>query len=179
MDNNRSRTGVLVGLAAAAAAFGAAAMMSVATASTARADDFTDVINAVDGDYAYGQTAFTTAFTDFSSSDLASGLAQLIDGSNDDALSAPDNLLIGTIELLTNESVSSSIPWGFTLPTDFSDAVTIAEGYFTDSQGYFTEAANYLSVGDYGDAAYDDLVGVDVATVGGLDELLLGAAVSF
>jgi hypothetical protein len=87
--------------------------------------------------------------------------------------------LVGTIQLLTNESVSSSISWGFTLPTDFSDAVTTAEGYFTDSEGYFTEAASYLSFGDYGDAAYYDLDGVNVATVGGLEELLLGAAVSF
>jgi hypothetical protein len=43
----------LIGVAAAAGAFGAAAMMSAATAPTARADDFTDVINAVDGDYGY------------------------------------------------------------------------------------------------------------------------------
>jgi hypothetical protein len=45
MDNNRSRTGVLVGLAAAAGAFGVAAMMSAATAPTARADAFTDMIH--------------------------------------------------------------------------------------------------------------------------------------
>jgi hypothetical protein len=41
----------LVGVAAAAGAFGVAVMMSAATAPTARADDFTDVISEVDADY--------------------------------------------------------------------------------------------------------------------------------
>jgi hypothetical protein len=177
MDNNRSRTGVLVGLAAAA--FGAAAMMSVATASTARADDFTDVINAVDGDYADGQTAFTNAFTDFSSNSLALGLAQLIDGSNDDALSAPDNLLVGTIQVLANESVTGSAPWGFSVPTDFSDAVTGAESFVSSAETYFTAGSTALSFGEYGIAAYEDLIGADLVAVAPLEELLLGAAVSF
>jgi len=51
MDSNRSRFGMLIGLAAAAGAFGVAVMMSAVTAPTARADDFSDVISAVDGDY--------------------------------------------------------------------------------------------------------------------------------
>ncbi len=86
MDNNRSRSGVLVGLAAAAGAFGAAAMMSAATAPTARADDFTDIVNAAEGELAFGQTAFTTAFTDFGSSDVTDGLQALVNGSYDDLL---------------------------------------------------------------------------------------------
>jgi hypothetical protein len=180
MDSNRSRTGVLVGLAAGAGAFGVAAMMSAATAPTARADDFTDVINAVDADYSAGQTAFTTAFTDFSSNDLALGLAALINGSNDDALSAPDNLLIGTTELLTNESVTGSIPWSFGVPADFSSALNETESIISTGENYLTtEAPEALSLGDYGTAAYEYLIGLDYLTVAPLDELLLGAAVSF
>jgi hypothetical protein len=178
MDSNRSRTGVLVGLAAAAGAFGAAAMMSAAAAPTARADDFTDVINAVDGDYAAGQSEFTTAFTAFSSNELAPGLLALVNGTDDDALSPSANLLVGTIELLTNEPVDGAIPWDFVLPADFSDAVTIAQEYLTGN-GYFADAVSAFSLGDYGEAAYDDLIGLDVATLGPLEELLLGAAVSF
>src|ERR1700689_2795012 len=74
MDSNRSRTGVLVGLAAAAGAFGVAAMISAATPPTARADDFTDIVNAVEAELAFGQAAFTTASTDFGSSDVTDGL---------------------------------------------------------------------------------------------------------
>jgi hypothetical protein len=61
--------------------------------------------------------AFTSAFSDFSSSELGLGLAAFFDGVNDDSLSPPNNLLIGTVEALTNESVSSSsLPWGSMFP---------------------------------------------------------------
>jgi hypothetical protein len=50
MGHNRSRA-VVVGLAAAVGAVGAAAMMA-ATAPPARADDLTDIVKAVDGDFA-------------------------------------------------------------------------------------------------------------------------------
>ena len=112
MDSNGSRTGVLVGLAAAAGAFGVAAMMSAATAPTARADDFTDIVNGVEAELAYGQAAFTTAFTDFGSSDVTDGLQALVNGSYDDLVGAPDSLYIGTVEALTNETV---VPAGYGL----------------------------------------------------------------
>jgi hypothetical protein len=180
MDSYRSRAATLIGVAAAAGAFGVAAMMSAATAPTARADDFTDVINSVDADYAAGQVDFTTAFTDFSSNDLALGLAALINGSNDDALSAPDNFLIGTVELLTNESVTGSIPWSFGVPADFSAALAETESILTTGETYLTtDASTAISLGDYGTAAYEYLVGADYLTVAPLDELLLGAAASF
>jgi hypothetical protein len=40
-------------------------MMAAATAPTARADDFTDVINKVDADLTAGQSYFIAAVTDF------------------------------------------------------------------------------------------------------------------
>jgi hypothetical protein len=179
MDSNRSRT-VLVGVAAAAGAFGAAVMMSAATAPAARADDFTDVINSVDFDYSQGQTALTTAFTDFSSSDLASGLAALFSWTNDDGLNAPNDLLVGTVAVLTNESLGPSAPFDFELPTDFSDAITLAESAFTQgANDLMTSAPNYLSFGDYSSAVYEYLSGADFSTIVPIEELLLGAAVSF
>ena len=80
MSDPRSQPGILVGLAAALGAFGAAAMMSAATAPTARADDFTDIITAVDSDYAAGQGDFTTAFADFDSNEFAPGLTTFLKG---------------------------------------------------------------------------------------------------
>lgn len=73
MGNKRSRA-VLVGLDAAVGAVGAAAMMSAATAPTARADDFTDILNGVEGNFAAGQTAFDNASTDFGGDDVTDGL---------------------------------------------------------------------------------------------------------
>jgi hypothetical protein len=179
MGDTRSRYGVLIGLTAAAGAFGAAAMMSAATAQTARADDFTDVINAVDGDYADGQTAFTTAFTDFSSNELGNGLAAFFSGVNDDALSAPNNLLIGTVDLLTNQAVSGSTAWDFPNVGDFSGAEILAQQSITLGESELTNAATDLADGFYGSAAFNDLFGVDDAFVVPLEELLMGAAVSF
>jgi hypothetical protein len=144
MNDTRSRHGVLIGLTAAAGAFGAAAMLSATAAPTARADDFTDVINAVDGDYADGQAAFTTVLTDFSSSDFGPGLAALFSGVNDDALSAPNNLLIGTVDLLTNESVGGSTLWDFVAPGDFSGAEILAQQSFALGESEFTSAATTL-----------------------------------
>jgi len=73
MDSNRSRAAALTGVAAAAGAFGVAAMMSAASAPTARADDFTDVISGIDGDFTAGAGALTNAATDFSGGDFAPG----------------------------------------------------------------------------------------------------------
>jgi hypothetical protein len=173
-----SRSGLLTAMAAAAGAFGVAAMMSTATAASARADAFTDIINAVEGDYTAGSEAFTLAETDFGSNELAAGLASLFNAIDDDTLSPPDNLIAGTVEALNNESVNGATSWGFTVPSDFSDALTNAETYAGGS-GYFTLAEDALNSGGYGLATYYDLLGADVALFAPLEELLLGAAVSF
>jgi hypothetical protein len=179
MDSNRSRSGALVGLAAAAAAagaFGAAAMMSAATAPTARADDFTDIVNAAEAELALGQTAFTTAFADFGSSDVTDGLQALVNGSYDDLLGAPDSVYIGTVEALTNETIG--LPYlDFNVdpaPTDFSDALSNAQGLLVEGQDYFSDAATALSGGDYGDAAYFDSLGSIFTFDLPAQELLIG-----
>jgi hypothetical protein len=162
MDSNRSRTGVLVGLAAAAGAFGVAAMMSAATAPTARADDFTDIVNAVEAELAFGQSAFTSASADFGSSDVTDGLQALVNGSYDDLVGAPDSLYIGTVEALTNETVISGGILDFNVdppPADFSDAVSNAQAVFAEGEDYFANAATDLSAGDYGGAAELDAFG--------------------
>jgi hypothetical protein len=176
MSDTRSRTGMLVGLAAAVGAIGAAAMMS---APTARADDFTDIINAVDVDYANGQTAFTTALTDFSSSEFAPGLAALFDGVDDDALAAPNDFLTGTADALTNESIGQSASYDLALPADFSAAITQAQTFFTEGLNYIYYDPDFASLSDYGTSVYYDVLGLDYSTVLPLEELLLGAAVSF
>lgn len=179
MGETRSRHGILAGFAAAVGAFGAAAMMSAASAPTACADDFTDVISNVDANYAAGDAALSTASADFSSNQLVNGLAAFFDGSNDDSLSASNSFLIGTVELLTNESVTGDSDWTFALPADYASAVTEAESIFTSGESLLTDGASALTAGDYGNAAADYLVAADYLTVAPLQELLLGAAASF
>ncbi len=179
MSNTRSRYGILVGLAAAAGAVCTAAMMSTATAPTARADDFTDIINAVDGDFATGQLDFTTAFSDFGSSAFGPGLTAFFDGVDDDLLSAPDNVIVGSVEALTNEPITNSITFGIGLPSSLADSVTLAESDFTGAESEFALAATDFSAGNYGDATLFDFIGADLASVVPVEELLLGAAVSF
>jgi hypothetical protein len=179
MSTSHARSRILVGLAATAGAFGAAAMMAAAAAPTARADAFTDIINAVNGDYAYGQTAFTDAFADFSSNDVAAGLAALFSGIDDDSLSVPNNLLVGAVEALTSEPITGSISVNFSVPASFADALTNAQSLFTLGGTFISDGAAEFGGGDYGGGLYTDLLGLDYLTVFPLQELLLGAAVSF
>jgi hypothetical protein len=178
MTDMRSRSGILVGLAAAVGAFGIAAMMSAATAPTARADDFTDLITAVDGVYDVGQADFSTALTDFGGGDVNDGLAAFFSGVDTDLLGAPGSLEIGTIQLLTTGTIMTGISFDLGPEPDFTSALTDAESFLADAQENFTSAATEFSAGDYGDVAYFDTVGswYDVAS---LQVLLEGAVASF
>jgi hypothetical protein len=170
---------MLVGLASTAVAFGAAAMTSAATAPNAYADDLTDIIAAVDGDLVAGQTAFSTAAADFASSNLPAGLAAFADGVDDDLLSAPNNLLVGTIESLTNEPIDNSVPWVLTAVPDFTTALDNASVEFSSGLAFLANSLTDLSSGEYGMAAYLDLFGADYVSIIPLEELLFGAAASF
>ena len=173
--DTRSRAGLLIGLIAAAGAFGAAAMTSAATAPAAHADDFTDVINNVDADLTAGQAEFSTAFTDFGSSNPADGLAALLSGVDDDFIAAPDSLYIGTVELATNESVTGALTFGLGPVPDFTAGLSGAEGFFTIAEGDFSAVATELAASDYGAAAFDSATGGEYLAAS-FDELILGLA---
>jgi hypothetical protein len=158
MDSNRSRGATLIGVAAAAGAFGVAAMVSAATAPTARADDFTDIITAIDGDLISGQTDFTAAFTDFSSN-VPEGLNAFYSGLDEDLWAAPTNLELGTVEALLGEPITGSLGVDVGLPVDFSSAVTEAPTEISAGEAEFTAGATALASGDYATAVEDDAVG--------------------
>jgi hypothetical protein len=177
MDSNKSRTGMLVGVAAAAGAFGVAAMMSAAMAPTARADDFTEILNDVESVVGDGQIAFGDASTDFSGGDVTDGLAALLNGVDDDFVGAPDDFFVGTVDALTNEPVSVPVSlFGLSPVADFSDGVSNAQFFFGLGETELTEAASALSSGDYADAAYDGANGSLYVFDVPADYLLLGAA---
>jgi hypothetical protein len=170
---------MLVGLGAAAGAFGVAVMMSATSAPTARADDFTDTIATVDTEIADGQVAFSSAASDFGSNLLTPGVAAFFDGVDNDLLAAPNTLLAGTIEGLANEPYDiNAMIYDLPTPGTFADGLTDAQTLFADSAGVFNDAATDLAAGDYGQAVLFDLFGVDLATVVPLEEVLLGSVAS-
>jgi hypothetical protein len=161
MSDMPSRSGILVGLAAAVGAVGAAAMMAAATAPTARADDLSDIIASVEAVEGYGQTAFSTADADFASNEVIPGLQYFFDGVNDDTVGAPDIAYIGTLEALAGDPISAGSLFDFNSevpPADFADALTQAQENFTQGAAYATDAATYLSSGDFTDASFDSLL---------------------
>ena len=174
----RSRGGVLIGLGAAAGAFGAAAMLSTTTAPTARADAYSDIIASIDGDYALGQADFTTAATYFGSN-LPVAVALLLDGVNEDSVAAPDNLLVGMVEALTNEPIATDIQLSLAVPTDFADGVTDAQTIISQGESLLSDVAPLLSSGQDGSAVYYDLLGTEALSIFPLEELLLGAVAQF
>lgn len=179
MSDTRSRAGILVGLGAAAACFGAAAMLSATTAPTAHADDFSDIMANVNEDLTFGQAAFTLANGYFGESELVPGLTAFFNGTNDDTLSAPQSLLLGTIEASTNESISGIGNFQIQDPFDLAGAVSLAQSYFATGEADLGMASTLLAEGYYGPGTAYDLVGADYAYVVPLEELLLGVVASF
>ena len=177
MSDTRSR--ILVSLVATAGAFGVAAMMSVAAAPTARADDTALIVDAIDGDYAAGQADFTAAFTDFGSGDFVSGLANTFDGVDQDSVAATDNLLLGAVQALEGDPITSTLFLGeLSAPDSFADALEEAQILFNEGQGLLSNAAIDFSASDYGAGTYSELIGGFDAYVLPVQELLLGAAVA-
>jgi hypothetical protein len=172
--SRKAQTGLLIGLGA----LGAAAMISTAAAPTARADDFSEVISTVDVDFTSATEDFNSAFSNIGSGELAPGFAAFFDGVNTDLLSAPENLLIGTAEVLDNESVSPPVAWNLAPEVTFAAALNQAEADFAQGENLFTQAAADLSSGDYGYALSADLSGLDFAAIAPLDDLLLGSLAS-
>jgi hypothetical protein len=180
MDGYKSRTGVLAGIGAAAGAFGVAVMMSAATAPTARADAFSDILSAVEADFTAGQADFATASADFGSGDPSEGLASFFSGLDDDVVGSENSVFLGTVEALLNEPTDSG---GYFLDigtvADFTSGLANAEASFSFGETDFAQAATDLFSGDYGDAADLEVSGSAFALVFAPEWLLEGVAASF
>lgn len=180
MGKTQSRAGVLVSLAATAGAIGAVTTMSVTTAPSARADDTSEIIAAVQGDYMIGQSDFTAALTDFGHGSFAQGMADVLNGLDQDAVAAPDNLLLGSVEALEGDPITSSLYIGeLSALGSFADYVQEAQILSNEGQGLLSNAAIDFAAGDYGAGTYSELVGSATAYVLPVEELLLGALGAF
>lgn len=170
----KSQPGIMVGFGAAICAFSAAAMVSTASAPTARADYFTDIVNIVGGEFATGQSYFDLAATDFGSADVADGLAALISGVNNDVFAVSDTILIGTAQALTNgplDPLQDTFAFEvFASPNLITDFV----GYFGMGESYLTAGAEALSAGAFVNGIGDLLVGSEFMSIFSTEALLVG-----
>ena len=154
------RGGIL--LATIVGALLTAYVMTTGTMAIARADDpFTDIVAAVQGDFALGQEAFTLANADFANGELADGLALFYGGVDDDLLSVPNNLLQGSLAALLGEPIQSSFSWTIPTPADFNDALIVAPTLELVGLGDLSTAASDLAAGNFAGALDSALTGYE------------------
>jgi hypothetical protein len=156
MAHMRSRA-VLVGLGAVAGTFMASAMISAATAPTARADDFSTILADIQTTEADAATAFTAASTDFATNNPAAGVTQLFIGLDDDFVGVPDELQVGLVDASTNSTLfpANSFDFTFATPANLAAAETEGTNFFNEGNTLATTIAG-LSPTDYSDTALDN-----------------------
>ena len=165
MRHTRSRT-VLVGLSAATGAFAAAAMISAATAPTAHADDFSDILADIQAEQAAASTAFSDADADFDKglTGVANGLAEYFVGLDDDTAGVADDIHVGLLDYLYGQPVipASTFEFSITTPT-IADYVAEAQSVYTTGMTDLTTYANDVSIGEYAQGApFQDLGAIDI-----------------
>ncbi|HEY9304022.1 MAG TPA: hypothetical protein VIO95_07010, partial [Mycobacterium sp.] len=141
----------------AAAALGAAAIVSAASAPTARADDFSTILADIQATEGIAATAFANAATDFSTGNTAAGLTNLFIGLDDDTIGVPDELQVGLVDASTNSTLfpSNSFDFTFATPATFTASVTEAQTFWTLGNNLATTIGT-LPNNDFADAALDN-----------------------
>jgi hypothetical protein len=162
MGHKRSRA-AFVGLSAAVGAFAAAATISAATAPTARADDFSQIIADVQALAADAQGDFSQAATDFASGSagLTTGLTALFQGLNDDFVGVPDVLQVEATDALAGAPLVGPTVFDVTFadPANFTAAVTEAQNFYTMGNNLATTIAG-LPANDFTDTALDNALSI-------------------
>ena len=185
MTHKRSLAGIMIGLAAATGAFGAATTMSAATAPTARADIadiYPEIVKAVDADFAAGQQSLQEALVllpgglaNHSSLEEATGLLNLFLSGDDTGVLAPESVQVGLIDALSGEPYTPILTPEVVLPTTYAEGLAEAQSLMSSAATEFAAASAAFSLGDYGQAALLDLLGGNDLTLYPLQELLVGA----
>jgi len=170
---------ICAGMVLGLSAFAAAALGSFAPAPVALADDFTDVINAVDVDFVAGQAALAAANADFGSGDAPDGLASFFTGVDDYFVGGPDNFLAATAELIIGVPVVSSFGFGLKVPPDLATVLGSVTDWVDLSQSDLALAATDFANGDFADGVSNTLSAMDFLLVLPPEELILGTAAGF
>jgi hypothetical protein len=144
-------------LAFAAGGFVAAAVISATSAPVAHADDFSTILADITATETAATAALMTASTDLAGGDTADGLTQLFIGLDDDLLGIPNELQVGSIDLLQGLPVipASDFEISFATPASFAASVTEATTFYNEGVTLATTLVN-LPVTDYADSALDN-----------------------
>jgi len=149
---------VVLGLGAAVAAVGAAAMISGATAPAAHADDISSGIAAIEE---AASTAFSTGEADLGTpATEAAGLTQLFIGLDDDLFGVSsfietaytDEAQGVSVISPTDFEIGSASPFDFSAPTSLTESVTEANTIYTEGATTLVSEINALPATDFADA---------------------------
>ena len=139
-------------------------MMSAVTAQTAHADDpFTDIVNDVEAELGYAQTAFSQAATDFGGvGNAPGGLAQLFIGTDDDLVGVPDIPQVGMTDALTGVTVIPASDFNFSdlalspaFPTTTPSRAPRPNAKLLHRRATLANDITSFSPSDYADTALD------------------------
>jgi hypothetical protein len=105
------------------------------------------VIADVQAEETAAATALATGSADLSNGEEAAGLTQLFIGLDDDLLGVPEDLEVGTTDVLTGTTVipASDFEISFATPTSISGAVTEANNFYTGGVNLATTIAGLPS----------------------------------
>lgn len=170
--------GTVIGLSAGAVL--AVPLSQLATAPTARADNFTEIFDNVQTIISAGQQDLTTAASAFANADFADALGLSISGSNDLSLFPQEDILVGTIDALLGHSPSVFSNGLFPMDLDLATAMTDAQGVISDGQDEINEALTAFGNADLFDGltkfvdGFNDLnvIAPDLLFIGSVDSLL-------
>jgi hypothetical protein len=169
----------------AVAGLGVGAMLAVtlsqlATAPTARADDFTEVFDNVQVAISQGQSQLAAAAADFANSDPAHGLAMAIAGIDNIDITIQEDAFVGTLDALMGQTPFDNLFGLFPAGLDPSTAMAEAQGLLSDGQTFFAQAlaefgsADFVDGLAFGVGAYNDILVLapDFLFLGFADSLL-------
>ncbi|MBV8862372.1 MAG: hypothetical protein JO082_02355 [Mycobacterium sp.] len=178
--NKRWWAAAAIGVAAPAGALLAIGMMSTATAPTARADDFSDIVTNLQDTAATADAAFAAGQTAFGADDVGDGLAYYIAGAEDDLLGTSEDLIVGGTAIATGEPVGGAFDFSpdVPVPTTFAESLTYAQEDIAFDQTIFNAAFTAFEANDPTVGVGDFLSGIgDSLYVP--EDLLLGTVASF
>ena len=172
------RRGTLI--AAMLGALVTAVLTATAAAPAARADDpFTDIVSAVQGDFALGQHAFELANADLANGDVAAGLASFYNGVDEYLLSVPNNLLQGSLAALIGEPIDASYTWDIPASADLNDAIIVAPTLALIGEADIQSALTELAGGNIAGALDSYVTGYEYLDVVVPELFIVGAAAGF
>jgi hypothetical protein len=173
--HSRRRNGIALGVAAGALT---AALSQLATAPSARADVYSDILDNVQSVAGVGQSELSLAALDFSQMDFGYGLSLSIAGADNAGLAPQEDLLVETIDALTGNPLRF-YDFGYFAPTDLTTAIADAQGVISDGQVYLGSALSDFGSGDFVDGLAQYIAALNDMFVTAPQEVFIGAADTF